>query len=299
MPSARAPQRQRVEDVVALADEGDGQPLKVAEALPQRQQVGQRLARMLEVAQGVDHRHGHRLGQLIHGGLGEGPCHERVHPAVERARDVVGALAATQAHIRVGQVDRAAAKLLRGQLEGDARPQAGFLEEQDHRPSSQWLFAVGPGERPFGLQGGRRLEQARQLERRQVADAEQVATAEVGPSRGRRCGPGGWRAHATVAAPSTTVVGRSASSGSVHAQAAPWCLPTAPWRAASVRSGSPKISMKPTAAAWSKASPVVVRGEALVVERERASGGRRRRRCRGPGAGARRRDTTRWLTTAT
>ncbi len=54
---------------------------------------------------------------------------------------------------------------------------------------------------------------------------------------------------------SATVVGNEASSGSVHDQAAPWCLPTAPWRAASTRSGSPKISMKPTAAAWSNASP--------------------------------------------
>jgi hypothetical protein len=52
-----------------------------------------------------------------------------------------------------------------------------------------------------------------------------------------------------------TVVGRSARSGSVHVHAAPWCLPTAPWRAASTRSGSPKISMNPTAAAWSNASP--------------------------------------------
>ena len=54
---------------------------------------------------------------------------------------------------------------------------------------------------------------------------------------------------------SSTVVGSESRSGSVQAQAAPWCRPTAPWRAASTRSGSPKISMKPTAAAWSKASP--------------------------------------------
>ncbi len=54
---------------------------------------------------------------------------------------------------------------------------------------------------------------------------------------------------------SWTVVGSESSSGSVQAQAAPWWRPTAPWRAASTRSGSPKISMKPTAAAWSKASP--------------------------------------------
>ena len=54
---------------------------------------------------------------------------------------------------------------------------------------------------------------------------------------------------------SVTVIGSSASSGSVHVHAAPWRAPTAPWRAASTRSGSPKISMKPTAEAWSNASP--------------------------------------------
>ncbi len=46
---------------------------------------------------------------------------------------------------------------------------------------------------------------------------------------------------------SATRTGSSSTSGSVHAQAEPW-------RAASVRSGRPQIRMKPTAAAWSKAS---------------------------------------------
>ena len=46
---------------------------------------------------------------------------------------------------------------------------------------------------------------------------------------------------------SVTVVGSPASNGSVQVQAAPWCLPTAPWRAASTRNGNPKISIKPTA----------------------------------------------------
>ena len=62
-------------------------------------------------------------------------------------------------------------------------------------------------------------------------------------------------AQAGAPAFASIVCGSPGSSGSVHVQAAPWCLPTAPWRAASTRSGSPKISMNPTAAAWSKASP--------------------------------------------
>ena len=86
----------------------------------------------------------------------------------------------------------------------------------------------------------------------------------TGKHTGHLSGPGRPPAPAAPAGPapqtpagsgSVTVVGRSASSGSVHVQAAPWCLPTAPCRAASTRSGRPKISMKPTADAWSKASP--------------------------------------------
>ena len=71
------------------------------------------------------------------------------------------------------------------------------------------------------------------------------------PQSGHR---NGVQAGLTPSGPST-LVGKSASSGGVHAQAAPWCLPTAPCLAASTRSGSPKISMNPTAAAWSNASP--------------------------------------------
>ena len=50
-----------------------------------------------------------------------------------------------------------------------------------------------------------------------------------------------------VAGASVTVTGRSPRSGSVQVQADPW-------RAASVLSGSPKMRMKPTAAAWSYVS---------------------------------------------
>jgi hypothetical protein len=73
-----------------------------------------------------------------------------------------------------------------------------------------------------------------------------IATDVTPPPRltpASRCQPAG------TASGSVTDVGKPSSSGSVQVHAAPWNRPTAPCRAASTRSGSPKISMNPTAAA--------------------------------------------------
>ena len=50
----RGRQHQRVADVVAVADVGEVQALRRAEALFQREEVGDRLAGMLEVGERVD-----------------------------------------------------------------------------------------------------------------------------------------------------------------------------------------------------------------------------------------------------
>jgi hypothetical protein len=53
-----------VRHVVAVADVGELQPIEAAEALLQREQVGQRLARMVVGGQHVHDGHGRVLGQL-------------------------------------------------------------------------------------------------------------------------------------------------------------------------------------------------------------------------------------------
>ena len=52
----RADERERVVDVVAVADEREDHPLEAGQALLDREQVGQRLAGMLAQGQAVDHR---------------------------------------------------------------------------------------------------------------------------------------------------------------------------------------------------------------------------------------------------
>ena len=64
-PGLRAEHHQRVGDVVAVADVDELQPVQVAEALAQRQQIGERLARVVVGGEHVDDRHRGVLGQLL------------------------------------------------------------------------------------------------------------------------------------------------------------------------------------------------------------------------------------------
>jgi hypothetical protein len=124
---ARAGQHERVRHVVAVAAEGQLQTGEVAEALLQREHIGQHLAGMVQVAQRVDDRHGRPARQFLDGVLREGAGHDGVHPAVQVAGDILDRLA--RADGSFGE-NRIAAELLDGQLEGEAGAQGSFFEEQ-------------------------------------------------------------------------------------------------------------------------------------------------------------------------
>ena len=63
-PGQRTGFQQRVRDVVAVADVGELETTQFTEALPEREQVGQRLAWVMVVGQRVDDRDARRRGQL-------------------------------------------------------------------------------------------------------------------------------------------------------------------------------------------------------------------------------------------
>ena len=73
-------------DVVAVADPGQTQAPEIPVTLPEREEVGQRLARVLLIGERV--HHGIPAGQLVHGRLGEGPGRDRVDPPAEVPGDV-------------------------------------------------------------------------------------------------------------------------------------------------------------------------------------------------------------------
>ena len=113
--------------VVAIADESDFAPFQLAEMFAKRLRVAQRLAGVVEVAQGVDHRHRRPCSQPLDGALFEDAGDDAIHPAVEVARDILERLADADRPI---DEERIAAQLLDRQLERQPRAQRGFFKQQ-------------------------------------------------------------------------------------------------------------------------------------------------------------------------
>ena len=129
--------RQRCGDVVAVADVGDGSPAQRAPPLPQRHAVGQRLARVFLVGEGVDDvEPGGSRGELLQQPLRERPDDHRVDPALQIARDIGHRLAAAQRGVGMERED-VAAELADRDLEGRTRPQRRLLEEHRDMPSAE------------------------------------------------------------------------------------------------------------------------------------------------------------------
>ena len=121
---------ERRADVVAVADERDALAGERSPSLDQRLHVGQRLARMLFVAERVDDVQLRRdLGDLMQPLLPERADHDRVDPALEVAGDVVDRLAIGVHHVG-GNLDDVAAELADADGEGDARAQRRLFEQQ-------------------------------------------------------------------------------------------------------------------------------------------------------------------------
>ena len=173
---------QGVEDVVAIADECQHQPIQPAEPLPDREQVGQRLARVLALGQPVDDRDAGLGGELDGHVVRPRPEDDGIDEPLQVAGHVVDALAGAQDGI-VGQVDGVPAELGHPRLEAHPGPEAGLLEEHRQRPPGKARdgMAAGGPELSLDLRGC--LVDAKDLRGRQVRHAEQVAAAQ-----GRRRG---------------------------------------------------------------------------------------------------------------
>ena len=117
------------------------------------------------------------------------------------------------------------------------RQQARPLQPAHVRPGAE---QVVEGQLAVDVDGAPEL--GRQRIRRLAEAAAPGLHRRGGPAQ-----PAAAHPAVTFSGASLTVTGSSDSSGCVQ-------LHAEPWRAASVLSGSPKMRMKPTAAAWSKAS---------------------------------------------
>src|SRR5688572_27077467 len=176
----RAGQHQRVADVVAVADPGQPGLGQVDAALPQREVVRQRLARVLEIAEPVDDRHRRVAGQAFHGRMRVHARGDPVDPAREVARDVGHRLARAQPDLVAGEIDGPAAELDDADLERHARAQGLLLEDQRERSAVQ-RRRPAPGLPPV-LEVGRQREEPEEALPREVVDREQVLHFASRPS---------------------------------------------------------------------------------------------------------------------
>src|SRR5258706_15418656 len=100
--------------------------------LLQSEEVGERLARMFEVAERVDYRNRGMRGHLFHGGVVEGAQHDQVDPALEVVGDVAERFAGIEA--AGGLVDKKSgtAKAVHAGFEGEAGAEGGLFEKHHH-----------------------------------------------------------------------------------------------------------------------------------------------------------------------
>src|SRR5262249_55983008 len=124
---AERSQHQRLGDVVAIADEGELETAQPAEVFADRLHIGECLAGMIKVAEGVDDRDARPLGEAFDGGLEEDAGDDSVDAAVQIAGDILERFADPDGAF---DEDAAAAELLDGQLEGELGAKTGLFEEK-------------------------------------------------------------------------------------------------------------------------------------------------------------------------
>ena len=180
---------ERHRDVVAVADVGDRASLYGAPLLAQRQHVRQGLARVLVVAEGVDHPQARRgRGERLEHLLRERPDDNAIDPAFEVARNIRDRLTLAQCRVRLERHD-VAPELDDRDFERGARAQRCLLEQ--HRDVTA-LERIGrrrlPAERTVGLHMPGNLEAPLEIGSLEVEDREEILAGWRGGAHKPRFG---------------------------------------------------------------------------------------------------------------
>ncbi len=139
--------------------------------LVQREEIGERLARVLEFAQRVDDRHARVGRHLFDRRMFERAQHDNVDPALEVVRDVVERLARRQPVRRLIDKKRAAAQAVHARFKREARAQRRLFEEHHHLLAREHAAKI---RRPR-LEHRRQVEELLNLSRREVVHGNQIA----------------------------------------------------------------------------------------------------------------------------
>ena len=157
-------------NVVAVTDVGEDEPRQPVPLFLDGHEVGQALARVLEVGQRVDDRNRGRAGQRFQSLLAECPNDHRMDVPGEDPAGVLDGLAPTQLELRGGEGDRMPAQL--GHADFERHPCTGRRLLEDHRHRE----AVHPSLVRLGsrldLLG--QLEEMGELGRGEIVDGEEV-----------------------------------------------------------------------------------------------------------------------------
>jgi hypothetical protein len=160
-----------VRHVVAVAEVGDADALEAAEPLPDGQEVGQRLAGMVVVGEGVDDRLVRERGHLVEQRLRKRAHDDRARVPGEDAGGVGDRLAAAELELVGPKPQRQRPEVLARRRERDACPRGRLLEEHRDRVAVERGLPAVRG----GLHLGGEVEEHVELACIEVGDAKQVA----------------------------------------------------------------------------------------------------------------------------
>ena len=134
---AGADGEERVAHVVAVADVREFQAAQSAEALLEREEIGQRLAGMIFVRERVDHGNIRVGSEFFKSFLREDARDDSLHPTLEILGNVADGLALAEAGGSVIEKRGRSAEIGDADLESDARAQRGLLEDQHEDAAGQ------------------------------------------------------------------------------------------------------------------------------------------------------------------
>jgi len=156
------------EDVVApIADVGNAQTGDLAKTFAQREDVGDRLARMRLGGERVNDGHGGGARKTLESRMIVGADDDGVDITGEDARGVFGRLPRTDRKLRALREERLRAQVRQGHFERNSRSQAGLFEEKGHGAPFEQRALFAPGTL---LQEASQAEQTAQLGRAKIVD---------------------------------------------------------------------------------------------------------------------------------
>jgi hypothetical protein len=109
--------------------------------------------------------------------LGEGPNHDRVEVAGKNGRRVLERLASAKLEVAGREVEAGPSELRDPDLEGDARPRGGLLEDHPQRPAGEQVVLLAPF--LLLLELVREVERALELLAGPVRHAREVASLQA------------------------------------------------------------------------------------------------------------------------